>query len=363
VSPDHARKSLRALDLCLEFDAEIEWLGNIMSDSDNKTVDALEVKRQELKEERYKLQATKIEANRYDRQNSRFDLFYENIREAIERLPVPEFKSLNYFEKNENEYVCCFSDLHYGANFKAQNNEYSREICKERLNLLLEELTQFVYDNDVVRLKVVNIGDTIQGLLRIGDLQMNDIPVVDCVVEVSRLLAQFLNQLSAVCEIDFYAVGFANHSQTRNLGSKASELAYEDMERIIVSYISDLLADNRRVRVISDFEKDYLVIDLFDYKVIAVHGHQIKDVKSVIKDYSNLHRTFYTYAFLGHRHTSHEIVVGEDGNKNVSVLNCPSIIGSCPYADKLLVGSKAAAKVYTFDPMFGHIESKTIILN
>ena len=104
-------------------------------------------------------------------------------------------------------------------------------------------------------------------------------------------------------------------------------------------------------------------IKILDYKAIALHGHQVKSPKTVIKDYSNLHREFYLYAFLGHRHTSNEIVVGEDGRRNVEVLNCPSFVGSCTYADKILCGSKAAVKVYTFDSEFGHIESKTIILN
>ena len=47
----------------------------------------------------------------------------------------------------------------------------------------------------------------------------------------------------------------------------------------------------------------------------------------------------------------------------MEVLTIPAFIGSCPYADSLFVGSKAMAKIYEFDIVYGHTGSKNIILN
>lgn len=339
------------------------WAQVFKNLKDEEVITELDVKARELQKERYKLQATKVEMTRNLRHESRFDLLYENVREAIRTLPMPVLEPVDWHSGQSHEYVLTLSDIHYSARFTAQNNKYDTAECRNRFGILLSAMKEYVSSNNINNIKIINIADNIQGILRISDLVMNEVSIVTAVVEVSRLIAEFLNQLSAVCNIEYYHCSSSNHGQLRPLGSKASELAAEDMEHIILNYISDLLVNNDRVTVIGDLDKEYLVISIFDYKAIALHGHQIKNVTSAIKDLSNLHRTFYNYAFLGHRHTSNEITVGEDGSKNVEVLNCPSFVGSCPFADRLLVGSKAAAKVYVFDQKFGHVESKTIILN
>ena len=315
-----------------------------------------------LKKERLKLQATKLSESRYDRQDSRFELFYENIKDAIIRLEQPKLIRTSINE-SDTQYILGFGDIHYGATYKSVNNEYSREECKRRFGVLLSYMEEFIKSENISHLKIINVSDTIQGILRMTDLQINDIPVVDSVVEISRILAEFLNELSASCSIEYYHAPQANHSQTRPLGSKASEVATEDMERIIINYVSDLLSNNDRVEVITNFEKDYVDIKIFDFECFATHGHKIKDVKGVISDMSNRNRKFYSYAFLGHTHSANEIIVGEDEFSNKEVLTIPAFIGSDPYADSLFVGSKGMAKLYLFDRKYGKIMSKNIILN
>ena len=330
--------------------------------TDDELIKQLESIKDEIYKERVKLQATKLSESRYDRQDSRFELFYENIKDAIIRLEQPKLIRTSINE-SDTQYILGFGDIHYGATYKSVNNEYSREECKRRFGVLLSYMEGFIESENISHLKIINVADTIQGILRLTDLQINDIPVVDSVVEISRILAEFLNELSASCSIEYYHAPQANHSQIRPLGSKASEVATEDMERIIINYVSDLLSNNDRVEVITNFEKDYVDIKIFDFECFATHGHKIKDVKGVISDMSNRNRKFYSYAFLGHTHSANEIIVGEDEFSNKEVLTIPAFIGSDPYADSLFVGSKGMAKLYLFDRKYGKIMSKNIILN
>lgn len=316
-----------------------------------------------LKKERLKLQATKLSETRYDRQDSRFELFYENIKDSIVRLEPPILIEDTIEESKDLQYVLGLGDLHFGATFRTINNEYSREECKRRFGVLLSYMTRFIKKENISNLKIINVSDTIQGILRLTDLQINDIPVVDSVVEISRILAEFLNKLSKFCSIEYYHAPQSNHSQTRPLGSKASEIATEDMERVIINYISDLLANNDRVEVISNLEKDYVDFKIFDFDCFLTHGHKIKDKKGVIADMSNRNRKFYSYAFLGHTHSASEIIVGEEEFNNKEVLTIPSFVGSDPYSDSLFLGSKAMAKLYLFDKKYGKIMSRNIILN
>ena len=349
------RKSYQAFQKMLEANQ------SKFSDS-SMQLEEIKLATQNLKKERLKLQATKLSENRYDRQDSRFELFYENIKDAIVRLEPPKLTRTS-IEESDKQYVLALGDIHYGSTFNSINNNYSREECKRRFGILLSYMEDFIKKEDISNLKIINVADSIQGILRFTDLQINDIPVVDSVVEISKLLAEFLNELSKSCYIEYYHVSQANHSQIRPLGSKASEIATEDMERIIIHYISDLLANNDRVEVISNLERDYVDVKIFDFECFATHGHNIRDTMGVIADMSNRNRKFYSYAFLGHTHSANEIIVGEEEFNNKEVLTVPAFIGSDPYADSLFVGSKGMAKLYLFDRKYGKLMSKNIVLN
>lgn len=357
-SDDNLRKAFYVLNKIID---NLDGDCNITS---NDVIREIELQKDELYKERCKIQALNISHNRYRKQDARFELFYDNIAKVIETLPKP-ILNRNHIDNNEEEniHLIGIGDIHAGASFKSANNNYSMDECKRRFGVLLSETEKYVIKNKISKIKMLNVSDTIQGLLRISDLQINEIPVVDAVVQISRIIAEFLNELSSVCDIEYYHVPMANHSQNRNLGSKASELPQEDMEKIIVNYISDLLRNNNKVKVISNIGKDYIDFKIFDFECFAMHGHQIKNVKECIKNMSNLHRKFYSMAFLGHTHSANEIIVGEENHNNIEVLTIPAFIGSCPYADSLFVGSKAMAKIFEFNKVYGHIGSKNIILN
>ena len=65
------------------FDKIIDNIDDTVEITEEDLVNELELKRKEIIKERYKLQATKIEQNRHDRQDARRELFYENIRNAL----------------------------------------------------------------------------------------------------------------------------------------------------------------------------------------------------------------------------------------------------------------------------------------
>ena len=312
----------------------------------------------ELRRERHKMAATKLELHREERRDARMELFYENLREAFDRLPTPEPEIIRA-NPGDGDVVLAISDIHYGATFKSKNNEYSRDICKERFWTLLGEMKQFA--GQFSRIKVLNLGDTLQGILRMKDLQLNDIPVVESVVEISRILASFLNELSKWYEVDYYHCIAANHTQIRPLGSKANELVAEDLEKIIVCNIEDSLAANERVHIHYDLSSDYIQFETAGFNCVATHGHQLKNRSSLIDGLSNLHGMIYDYVFIGHDHSAKEEIFYEGKYHNREVLTCPGFIGSDPFSDTLLRGCRPAAKMFVFDVKQGHILSKSII--
>lgn len=316
-----------------------------------------------LRQERAKIQALNISRNRDTRQNARFDLFYESINNAIRTLEPPTFEPMSETLGGDNEYVLHLGDIHYGANFTSANNKYSRDIAKARFQKLLSKTMQFVISHDVRTLKILNVGDDVQGILRMSDLRINEVPVVQAVVEISQIIAEFLNKLSAVCNVEYYHISSANHGQTRPLGSRASELASEDCEKIICNYIKDVLVDNERVQVIFDCDKEYLEFEVAGFECIAEHGHRVSNPKKYLNDKTLQLRKLFSYGFLGHTHSNQCITVAEGDSYNCEVIVAPSFVGSDSYADSLNVGSKASSNILTFSPQNGHIATETFILN
>lgn len=333
---------------------------------EDKYLEELKQAKCELEKERQKLYATKIESNRNLRLVSREELFYENIKDAIQSLPMPNIiaGSSDYLVDYGKEYVLAIADIQAGANFKIENNEYSLAICEDRFNKLLDMLIEYVQFYNVNKLHVVELADTIQGILRLTDLKLNEVPVVEAVVTISRLIASFLNQLSAYCYINYYHVPTSNHSQSRPIGSKANELVNEDMEYVIGHYIQDMLRDNNRVSVHLNDGYDYIEIPIYNFNVMAMHGHTIRNLDTALRDLSAIHRKLIDFVLIGHWHNAKVIPGNEHESHDTEVLMCPSFQGTDPYAfNKLGKSSKAACKMFVFDKKYGCTGTEKFVLN
>lgn len=325
----------------------------------------LNKKLQDIRKERIKLQTANVERTRIDRNESRQELYYEYVGSVCDTLPLPEFYAIQSENSDEEkQYLLTIADVHYGAKFISENNEYSPEIAKERFEYLAGKMMNFVKKHGISKLHIVSLGDLVQGLLRIGDLKLNDSTVVKSTVEISRIIALFLNELSAYVNIEYYHCPSANHTQLRVLGAKANELADEDLEYLIGNYIKDLCRNNNRINVhLAKEGKQYIEIDIFNYEIMAMHGHQLKNIESSIKDLSIVRRSFIDYLILGHWHNGKEIPSYEGCCNDCEVLVSPSFIGSDPYSDSISKGLKASVKIYGFDYLCGHDETYKIILN
>lgn len=332
--------------------------------SESSLLEEIKEQRRELEKEKIQIQTANIERNRIDRAESRHKMYYQYVGTAIQSLPMPDFRPLYSDFENKVEYLVTLADVHYGANFKSENNEYSPTIAKERFEYLSARIISFVQSHKLRRIHIVSLGDLVQGVLRVSDLKINDSSVVKAVVEISRLVALFLNEISAYVMVEYYHSPTANHTQIRPLGTKASEIADEDLEYVIGNYIKDLCANNDRITVhLADEGKQHIEIPIFDYEIVAMHGHQIKNIETSVRDMSMLKRTFIDYLILGHFHNGKEIPSFESSCYDTEVLVSPSFIGSDPYSDSIMKGAKASVKIYGFDEIYGHTETHKIILN
>lgn len=322
-----------------------------------------------LRKERKKIQALNIERNKYEREEARRELFYEQIAENIMSLPLVSFGQISDEENVdhhnfEKEYVLCLADIHAGAKFKEGYDEYSMEIVQERFLCLLDEMSYFIKNKGISHLHVLELGDTVQGLIHLNDLKIIDSSMVRAIVEISRLIAEFLNQLSSITKITYYHCGRANHSQIRAFNTKANELAEEDVEYIIGHYIKDLLSNNNRIKVVLPSENQmYVKLDIGSHDIYAMHGHQLKNTDKAIDDMRNYIDTNIDYLIIGHEHCSKEITINASVTFDKEILVCPSFIGADPYSHSILKRTHGAVKIFGFNEIYGHNETYKIIID
>jgi hypothetical protein len=329
----------------------------------NLGIQKFEEKRREEKKERIKLQSVRADYNRVIREQSRRELLADLVKDSIETIPLPHFQPLQEIKHNHREGVLNFGDIHFGKEFKSINNEYNISIVEERLHKLLEETIDIIHKEGFSKIKVLNLGDSIDGMcLRISQLQTLQIGITDQVIQFSKLISAWLNELTTYVEIEYIHCPSANHTEIRPFSTKRSQFPAEDMERLIQQLVFESLKNNPRFHMNIN-ESGIIPFKIAGFNVIALHGHQLKNKKNSIKDLSALYHKEFTYLFMGHLHSSETITVGANQFGNCEILQVNSIQGSDTYSDSLGLASKAGAAFDVFEEGKGHTIHYYITLN
>jgi hypothetical protein len=318
----------------------------------------------ETEKERKKLQSVKVEYNKLLREDGRRDLMFEFIKDSIERLPVPQFQPMfNFHKDNKKAGVLSFGDIHFGKQFKSLNNEYNIDIAKKRMEQLIPETVAILGQHGFQEIDVINGADSIEGMsLRVSQLQSLQIGFIDQTIQFSKLLASWLNELSKYVKVRYHHLPSANHSEIRPHNSGRGEFPAEDLERVIMHYVHDVLENNPRVEI-PIYEKGIIELDVLGYNIAALHGHQLRGKKNIIPELSVMNRKFYDYLYIAHYHHGSNLTVAESDSHNVEIIQIPSIMGSDEYSDSLLTGSKAGANFSVYEQGKGRTIQYNVILN
>lgn len=359
LSSEESRKRFYALKMLLPY-FEKEKFKNITSES---VLSELELKKIELQKEKIKNRTIKLELNKMLRQDARFELFLEEIKNSIETCEAPTFQEYN-FKTGERIGIIGISDIHYGKIFTSVNNSYSIEICNQRMELLLNEIIDWVKDRKINYLHIVNAGDSCEGLLRTNQIKVLEVGVIDSVIEFSKMMIEWLNKISKHIPLTYHHVISSNHTEVRFLNQPAGSFPDEDLEKVIIHMIAGSFRNNDRVTV-PIYSTDYIYFTVNNKNIFACHGHQFRNKKKneVLKELSILHGIDIDILILGHDHHEEITTVGEKDSGNIKVVMLPAIMGSDTFSDKLLTGSKAGATFIEINNNKKGLTTTEVILN
>ena len=287
-----------------------------------------------IRKEKVRLSDERCQVNAYYRALSREETIKEialvTAQEMSSKKMLPKY-TMSKINGNK-EAILCISDWHYGLEFKNPWNEFSPEICKERISHLLEETISKIKLNDVKKLHLVNLGDLIAGRIHLGLRLDSRFDVITQTMEVSEVLAEFISSLTKYVQVEYCDV-LDNHSRLEPIKSESKDL--ESLARIVTWYLKERLKDNSSVSfALNEYGDDITSFDACGFDVIGVHGHKDAPTK-VLTTLNNFTNKQHDLILMAHRHHT-----SMDESCNTLLVCNGSLMGTDEFAAGLRLTSK-----------------------
>lgn len=321
---------------------------------ENKYLEEIKAEKRSLEKERKKLQTEKLEYNKWLREEARDEIIGERICSAIRELPplnIPEYVPAHVAGRVYGERTGCLliSDVHYGVDLKINGlfgeviNEYSPEIFESRMWDLLTQVIDICKKEGFTSLNVYDLGDEIDGLLRVSQLFKLRYGVIESTVRYSRFISEWLNELSKYVYVRYQMVKDSNHCQLRMLNQPKNTFKDENMSYIIIEKIMDRLENNPNFEFIQN-PTGYIFDNVLGYNVFGWHGEG-KDMSQAIKDFSKTYGVNIDFMIGGHNHHQNSRNIGIQSD----VIGAPSIIGIDDYSLSLNRTSDPGATLFVVE--------------
>ena len=330
----------------------------------NLETDEINIKIRELEKQRIKLKTEKIEYNKWLREEARDEMIKDEIVSAINNLKPLKVPDYIKPEFNNKSYLLAFGDCHYGIEFELKDlfgstiNKYSPDIFKERMWDLLNQLIYLIEKENIKTLEVWEMGDSLQGILRINSQLMKlRYGIIESSILYADFLSEWLNKLSECVYIRFQMVEDSNHNQLRILNTPKNSFSEENMSKVILTFIKERLKDNPNIKIIENpTGMNYTMVGC--YNILGIHG-EVKDLDKTIDEFSRTYQCHIDYICAGHLH---HMITKETG-RDSEALNIRSIVGVDPYGLSLRKTSNAGASLFVFDSVFGKVCDYSLKVN
>lgn len=297
----------------------------------------------ELKKEKVKLTDLKSQVNKQIRELARKESLSELLEDKLKQLDMqPKMINDSYKQRvtSNRDMVCLISDIHYGIKTTNAISPYDSDVCKQKMDYLINKTIAFSLENDVDKLYLMILGDEISGLIHNTTRLEQREDVVSQVIEVSELLYESIVKLAK--NLPFVVVGLAQGNHSRVMADKKDSLEQENFTRLIKEFLKLRLTNISNVLLLENkFDESIIELNIKGYNVIGLHGQNDK-----LNNLSRLIEMFdkkIDYICLGHYHQSKEF----ENNKTEVIVN--GCFSGDDYSKRLRLYNKPIQKLLLFD--------------
>ena len=298
---------------------------------------------QEIKRERVKLTDERVQTNaevrRLSREETIKEIAHDFAREmnAKKLLDVPRG---NIAVGGDRKAILELSDWHYGIVIDNHWNKYDPDIARERISYLLDETIRICKKEDVSEIHVVNLADLICGRIHLPLRLQSRFDVITQIMEVSEIMAEFLNTLSTVVKVHYYDC-LDNHSRLEP--NKSDSIDLESLARITPWYLKERLGNSISIHA-NEFGDDIITFEIFNHKILGVHGDK-DSPRTAIDSLSMMTHQHYDLILTAHLHH----FSADEKNETLIIAN-GSLMGTDNYAKNLRLSAKPSQNLIIVSP-------------
>jgi hypothetical protein len=316
-----------------------------------------------IQKERYKIQAEKLENNRWLRENARDELILEKIIEAVNNLKQLDIPDVIPVIHNKREYSLLFGDAHFGVDFEIKGlfgetlSKYNPEIFESRMWDLLNKVVDYIRQFQITHLNVFEFGDFSDGILRVSQLMKLRYGVIEGTIYFANFISNWLNKLSEYTAIEYQMVEDANHTQLRLLDQPKGTFEKENTSLFVKELIQARLQNNPNFKFVCN-PTGMIFKNICGFNFLGFHG-EIKNLEQAIKDFTKKYNTTIHILSAGHLHHSKSEAVGLCSD----TVNVPSIVGVDPFSFSISKLSNAGATILGIEEGKGKVSEENLKLN
>lgn len=297
----------------------------------------------ELRKEKVKLTDLKTQVNKQIRELARKESLSELLEDKLKQLDMqPKMINDSYKQRvtSNRDMVCLISDIHYGIKTTNAISPYDSDVCKQKMDYLINKTIAFSLENDVDKLYLMILGDEISGLIHNTTRLEQREDVISQVIEVSELLYESIVKLAK--NLPFVIVGLAQGNHSRVMADKKDSLEQENFTRLIKEFLKLRLANISNVLLLENkFDESIIELNIRGYNVIGLHGQN--DSLGKVSKLTEMFDKKIDYVCFGHWHNSKEF----ENNKTEVIVN--GCFSGDDYSKRLRFYNKPIQKLLLFD--------------
>lgn len=269
-------------------------------EENNNTNDNIKQLFKEIEKERIRTRDERNSLNRIVRSQAREEAILELFKEEISKYKniKPVISNQNNRNQEASIYVM-LSDIHYGLSFHSIGGIYNSDIAKQRIYhyaAAIKSIGKHCKD-----CYVSLMGDMISGVIHNTIRLENKETIIEQVVGVSELIANFLLDLSFYFEHVYINSVDGNHSRIDQ--SMEDALRGEKLDSLIPWYCKAKLQDIDNIKFI-DNKIDTTIgsFIIYDKLYVSVHGDMEKDLKTSAQNIEKSIGKHIDYMLAAHTH-------------------------------------------------------------
>lgn len=305
-----------------------------------------------LYKERKKYYDQRREYNKILTSDARSEHLIDELVNVANKLatekPLP-FSPVELPEYNKKEGLLVLSDWHYGMVTDNIWNKYNTDICRERVQSLVEYVEQYIKEQKISVLHIALLGDAAHGAIHVGCRIQSEEDTCDQLMHVSELLAETIAKLSmCVNKVNVYSC-YGNHLRT--IQKKDESIHSDNMEKIIPWWIKERLKNNTKVHIIESPYKEFTRIDILGSKICCVHGdlENFKNLGVTVNTiFNKLYGESIDYTVSGDKHHLEEFE-----SFGIESILVRSLCGTDEYANNKRLYSDAGQTFIIFNDDYG----------